>query len=545
MRISITLASRGPGWAAATRHLERSLTATGATVDLGGPTGPGLTPQVVVVLADEPLASTADRALAQHALHGTPVILAGPTLSSADAPVLSQASGLAVVSTTPEHEIRLRPGPAAGALGDRLDPPILVRDRVTLVTTAAEDLAILLEATVGLVAYPVATMRPSTGVGMFSLGRDPQTWHDPILARLLLLVLRHAIGLAQPPAVRVGLLGYGAIGAEHATAVSSVPGLALAAVADRAPARVQAARELAPDITVLDAEELVGGDAVDLVVVSTAPNSHARWALAALRTGKHVVVEKPFATTTEAADEMLGESRSRGLTLAVYQNRRWDPDYLALRSAIRAGKLGEVFHLESFVGGYEHPCNYWHSDAEVSGGAVFDWGAHVIDQILDLMGAEVEWVSAATHKRVWFDVTNADHTRVTLRFADGAEAEFIHSNLAAALKPRWYVLGTQGAIVGSWRRERVVSRSPVGTLAEDVLAPADSPPVMERWDASGSRTLLACPAAPRYPFHHELADTLQYGIPMSVTAQDARRNVAVMVAAMRSVERGGQPVRPA
>ena len=87
--------------------------------------------------------------------------------------------------------------------------------------------------------------------------------------------------------------------------------------------------------------------------------------------------------------------------------------------ALAAGRLGEVFHVETFVGGYDHPCNFWHSDAEISGGAIYDWGSHYLDWVLDLLPQEVEWVSATTHKRVWHDVTNADHSRVLLHFTDG------------------------------------------------------------------------------------------------------------------------------
>ena len=209
-----------------------------------------------------------------------------------------------------------------------------------------------------------------------------------------------------------------------------------------------------------------------------------------------------------------------------------------------AGSLGDVFHVETFVGGFGHPCNLWHSDDEVSGGAFYDWGSHVLDQILDLIPTKVAHVTAAEHKRLWHDITNADHSRVTLLFEDGTEAEFIHSDMAAALKPRWYVLGTQGAIVGNWREERVVSRNDIGTLSEDVLAPADSPPTLELHDAHGSVTRLATPAADRYPFHRELAEHLHLGLPMSVTGSQSRRVLSVMEAARLSASEGSRPVVP-
>jgi len=153
-------------------------------------------------------------------------------------------------------------------------------------------------------------------------------------------------------------------------------------------------------------------------------------------------------------------------------------------------------------------------------------------------------VTAAAHKRRWHDVTNADHSRVTIRFVDGVEAEFVHSDLAAALKPRWYVLGTEGALVGSWRSEKVVSRNDIGTLVEDVLAPADSPPLLDLHAADGSITRLATPAGAPYAFHRELSERLRLGLPMSVTGAQSRRVLSVMEAARMSTEDYGRPVVP-
>ena len=120
----------------------------------------------------------------------------------------------------------------------------------------------------------------------------------------------------------------------------------------------------------------------------------------------------------------------------------------------------------------------------------------------------------------------------------------MHSDLAAALKPRWYVLGTTGAIMGNWRTERIVSRNDIGTLAEDVLAPADSPPLLDLYSSDGSVTRLAAPQPEPYPFHREVADRLRLGIPMTVTAAQSRRVLAVMEAARLSAEDDGRPVVP-
>jgi predicted dehydrogenase len=429
----------------------------------------------------------------------------------------------------------------------RLGGDLLVTDRWPLQEKVADDVEVLLTANVAFTDHAVATWRGSTGIGMLTVGSTAETLDDPLWHRLVHRLLRHALAQRDARPVRVGLLGYGAIGHEHNAAISLTEGLTLTSVADPNPQRVEAARGLAPDLRGhATGEQLLADDDVDLVVVSTPPNSHADWVLRALQAGKSVVVEKPFCFTVEEADRQIEAAQEHGLALAVYQNRRWDPDYLALKEVVRRGRLGDVFHYESFVGGYQHPCNYWHSDSDVSGGAIYDWGSHYLDWALDLFPQEVEWVSATTHKRVWHDVTNADHSRVLVHFADGVEAEFTHSDLAAASKPKFYVLGTKGGLVGEWREEKVVARSPIGTLLEDRLAASDSPADLRVFTPDGDgrthETRLSLPTPPPQPFHRQLADRLLSGEPMDVTPEGSRRNIAVMQAATSSAAQGGRPV---
>jgi predicted dehydrogenase len=470
------------------------------------------------------------------------VLVVGPTMSSA----LTDAAGLVLGQLTPLHEIRVRPGPDAGDVAARMAGDLLVRDRWPVQDKVADDVDVLLTANVGFADHAVATWRAGTGVGVLTVGSTDETYGDPAWQRIVHRLLLRIAGHADGPPVRVGLLGYGAIGHEHSRAIRRTEGLELSAVCDPDPSRVAVARELAPDVR--SVTDLLTDDAVDLVIVSTPPNTHAEWALRCLDAGKSVVVEKPFCLTVEEADRQIAAAADRGLTLAVYQNRRWDADYLALKQAVRAGQLGDVFHYEIFVGGYGHPCNYWHSDEAVSGGAIYDWGSHYLDWALDLFPQPVEWVSATAHKRVWHDVTNADHTRVLLHFADGVEAEFTHSDLAAALKPKFYVLGTRGGLVGEWRHERVIGRTDIGTLQEDRLAHSDSPAALRLLtpDGSGgtSETLMSVPPAPVDPFHRQLADQLLSSEPMEVTPAGSRRNIAVMQAATESARNGGRPVTP-
>jgi len=306
----------------------------------------------------------------------------------------------------------------------------------------------------------------------------------------------------------------------------------LAAVCDPNPERLVAARELAPEIlTFSDATEMLDSGAIDLVVISTPPNSHYTWAKGALTRGLHVVLEKPMALTVAECDELIALAAASNLLLVVYQNRRYDADFITLQNAINSGEIGEVFHYESFVGGYSKPCDFWHSDALVSGGAIFDWGSHFIDQILATIPAPVSHVSGLNQKRMWDHVTNADHAQVTVTFDDGVQAIFTNSDLAAARKPKFYVLGTKGAIVGDW--DPAAGSSPTDLPAIISIHRPDSEP-----------HVISSTATEPYAFHASLVARLKNGTPMSVTAQQSRDVVATMQAAEESALANGKPVTP-
>ncbi|HKC19840.1 MAG TPA: Gfo/Idh/MocA family oxidoreductase [Candidatus Dormibacteraeota bacterium] len=475
--------------------------------------------QVVVADTERPLDDPDAQSLRDFVAGGGGLVLTGRTLaawSSSDA--IRQVAGWVPGGRGPKTELVLRPD-AQHPITQRFPAEWKVAAELYVSEGPPTDASILLRTSWRYTEQVVAFER-KFGDGRFVyLG----VIDEALLTRSVLF----AAGRAPKGSTGVGLLGYGAIGRDHAASISATAGLRLAGVCDLSPQRREAASRDWTVPTYARAEELFANSEVGLVVVGTPPSAHTEPVLRALEAGRHVVCEKPFAIRAADGDRMIDMASSRRLVLTVYQSRRWDPDYIAMRDVARSGSIGQPFYLESFIGGYDHPCDFWHSHEPISGGTIYDWGSHYFDWILQLFPETVRTVQAQAHKRVWHDVTNADQVRVDVTFAGGAQAAFLQSDIAYARKPKWYLLGTEGAVVGEWA---------------DADVPADFPARVKVHRRTGVER-LALPARDENGFYRNLADHLAWQEPLAITAEEARRTVAVMEAATHSIASGGAQVK--
>jgi predicted dehydrogenase len=484
---------------------------------------------VLLAASDHALQPGQASQLTDFARGGGGVVLLHGTLAAwAEGGDLGELAGWAPSGPTPLTDLLIRPDPSH-PLTSRLGPELKLLDELYLSEGPPGDASVLLRASWRFTEQVVAYER-RVGDGHFvqlGIGHDPATYELEGFQKLVQRALLFAAGRAAAPSVGVGLIGYGAIARAHAESISVTPGLSLVGVCDVSDERRQTAARDWSVRTHAHAEQMLDDPDIGLVVVGTPPSVHADSVMAALRAGKHVVCEKPFALRVEEVDRMIDAATTRDLVLTVFQSRRWDPDYLALRDVVRSGNIGEAFYMESFIGGHDHPCDFWHSHEPISGGTIYDWGSHYFDWILQLLPGSVRAISANAHKRVWHDVTNSDQVRVDLTFSNGAQASFLQSDIAAARKPKWYVLGTRGAVVGEWQQEPV---------------PADFPArvkVFRAADGGSHEELLALAPRDDHGFYRNLADHLGWGEPLAVSPQEARRTVAVMEAATHSIATGG------
>lgn len=257
---------------------------------------------------------------------------------------------------------------------------------------------------------------------------------------------------AQLLSLRVALVGYGNAGRIfHAPLISGVPGLALTHVVSSKPHEVLADWPL---VKVLATPALAFADSeVDIVVIATGNESHFPLAHAALLAGKHVVVDKPCTVTLEQTQTLLALSKQKGRVLTVFQNRRWDADFLGLQEVIRSGVLGRIVYFESHFDRYrpEVPSRWREQDLPGSG-LWFDLGAHLADQALVLFGMPQDVTLDTACHRDGAKVNDYFHAQ--LRYPQHSEFAHPHlrvilhgSALVASLGPRFVVHGTLGSYV--------------------------------------------------------------------------------------------------
>ncbi len=247
-----------------------------------------------------------------------------------------------------------------------------------------------------------------------------QAYDDPAFQQILYRLLRLLAGHFEPHRTYgVGLLGYAqSVGQPHGLGIEATPGLILRAACDLDKERLRQAQQDFPEVKTYDsADGLAKDPEVNVVIVATPPNTHADLSLQMMAAGKHVVCEKPLALNGNETAAMVEMAEKQRVHLSCHQNRRWDVDYLAIKQALADGLIGDLFYLETFVGGFNHPCGYWHSHDAISGGTTYDWGAHYLDWVVSLMPGPVSSIVSTRQNRVWHDVTNAGCAQAKMVFA--------------------------------------------------------------------------------------------------------------------------------
>jgi predicted dehydrogenase len=341
---------------------------------------------------------------------------------------------------------------------------------------------------------------------------------------------------------RVGLIGYGLAGsAFHAPLIATTPGLQLAAVVTANPDRRDQLRRAHPGAQPLDTPEqlLDGADDLDLVVVASPNRTHVPLAEAAIAAGVAVVVDKPLAGTAAEAAALCDLAERSGTLLSVFQNRRWDGDFLTARRLVEGGALGRVHRFESrFERFRPKPKAGWRELADPAeiGGTLYDLGSHLVDQALTLFGpAETVYAEIETLRD---GAVVDDDAFLALAHTSGVRSHLWTSALAPLGGPRLRVLGDTAGYVKFGMDPQ-----------EDDLRAGRRPDDGRSWGADDPiayGTLGTDEAAERTPtepgdypaFYAGIAASLATGAPPPVDPRDAVATLAVLEAARGSAATG-------
>ncbi len=262
---------------------------------------------------------------------------------------------------------------------------------------------------------------------------------------------------------------------------------------------------------------------VNLVVIITPHNTHAKLALQALKAGRHVVCEKPLAITTAECDAMIKTAKKNDLVLSTYHNRHWDGCILQAVEKIRGGAIGDVIRIEAHMGGYGQPGDWWRSSKSISGGILYDWGVHLIEYSLQLLDGDLKEVTGFAKngfwapKTAWKKDTNEDEGHLVARFDSGQWMTLTITSIDSNPKRGWLeITGTKGSYImdgesweiSSWNdREKSVVRGPN-------------------------------PASEGQKFYLNIADHLVKGEKLIITPEWSRRPIHIIDLAVRSAAKG-------
>lgn len=335
--------------------------------------------------------------------------------------------------------------------------------------------------------------------------------------------------------MRLGLVGYGTGGQHfHAPFIAAASGLDLAGVVARAPATIAKVEADLPGIPVYPSltEMLKAG--VDAVTITTPPQTRRDLVLEAIDAGVPVIADKPFAPSAEAGRDLDRAAKSKGVPLAIFQNRRFDADILTLRGVLRSGALGRLWRVHSRFD-LDDPETL---EAGPTGGLLRDLGSHLVDQMLWLLGPAVAVTAQLDDVACREGATDASFV-ITIQHASDVRSHLSASKLNRLQVRELRAYGEGGSYVSSG----------TDVQAQAIFAGLRPAEDLEHWGFENKElwgTLRTKDGAERVPseqgryhaFYEAFERAVRTGSPLPVTAEDAIQTLTVLDAARTSATEG-------
>ena len=317
--------------------------------------------------------------------------------------------------------------------------------------------------------------------------------------------------------VDITVVGYG-MGKAHCEFITSLDGLNLYAVCDIDEPRRQAAESDFGVRTFESIDHVLEDSGSDLIVLATPHDTHAPLSIKVMDAGKHVIVEKVMCLNVAEADAMIDASERNNVVLSVFQSRRWDSDYLTVKKVMESGILGEVFLVESSVDWYGQ-LDGWRAERKRGGGHIYDWGAHLIDQAVNMIDSEAETVFCDFQYRVW-DTEVESHLKCLIRFKNRLLYEVDVGNVSQIIKQRWRMVGE------------------LGTLTKQDIGPGEKAKVRTLVDGFNADMEIESVPVEWRDYYVNISRVFNEGAELAVKPEEVRKGIAIIEAAIKSAETG-------
>jgi predicted dehydrogenase len=337
--------------------------------------------------------------------------------------------------------------------------------------------------------------------------------------------------------IRVGIAGLGRSGwSIHAELLSQLPDrYAVTAVVDADEQRRVEAVDRFDCQAYTEYDQLLADPGVELVVVALPSHIHADGSIAALRAGKHVVCEKPMATSLPDADRMVDAADQSDRVLTIFQQRRYNPDFVTVRRVVESGVLGRIVQINIRASKFSRRWD-WQTLKQFGGGSLNNTGPHFVDQALQLFGdAEPQMLFCHLDRTLALGDAD-DHVKLVFKGENAPTVDIEISSCDAYPSDTWHILGTQGGLRGT-----------ANELHWKWVDPATMPPreldTQPTPDRSYNRDNLTFEADSWRLAEHEgpthidyyvdLYNTIRNGAPLAVTPQSVRRVIWMQEACHR------------
>lgn len=343
--------------------------------------------------------------------------------------------------------------------------------------------------------------------------------------------------------VKVGLCAFGMSGKVfHAPFLKEHPGFFMSAVVER---NKQDSKEKYPETTIYKSvEEMLQLGDVDLIVVNTPVQTHFQYVKIALEAGKHVIVEKPFTVNVAEAVELVQLAKEKNLFLSVYQNRRFDRDYLQVEKVLSEGKLGNIKEVEIRFDRFRtEPSGKDHKENPnlAGSGTLHDLGSHLIDQATQLFGFP-EKLFADVFSMKGSDFAN-DYFEIILYYQNELRVRLKTSVFSKEAHYAYVLHGEKGSFLQERtdQQEKELVEGVIPMFAENWMQPLSEPDGILNYltkNSTSERILTSSEPGNYMNYYQQIYEHLVFQSELPSPASEIIQNMKIIEAALESSKEG-------